>query len=78
MAKEIKDATGAFTMNYKNHPNTFTTNMGMMRAMSANGKYNEALKYLKAAMPQAPDPGNKSRMETMMKQLEEGKDVNVQ
>ena len=73
---DLKAATDAFKMNYKNHPNTFTTNMGMMRAMSANANYKEALKYLNAAMPQAPDPGNKSAMETMQKQLQEGKDVN--
>ena len=63
-------------MNYDKFPNTYTTNIGMGRAYSATGDYKKALGYIKAAIPQAPDAGSKTRTEAMIKKLEEGKDIN--
>ena len=70
------EAIRVFLMNAKLHPNEWPVNVGLMRAYSAQGNYKEALKYAKMALAQAPDDGNKKNLETMVKKLEEGKDVN--
>jgi tetratricopeptide (TPR) repeat protein len=63
-------------LNYDRHPNEFFTNVGMGRAWSAMGDYKKALSYMKAALPMAPSAMNKTRVEGMIKTLQEGKDVN--
>ncbi len=71
--------TGAievFKLNAKKHPNTFTTNMGLVRAYSASGDYKNALKYIKTAQTQAPDQVNKDQIAKMIPVLESGKDIN--
>lgn len=75
-AKKFKEAAELFKMNYKKFPNTFTTNMGMMRALSTDGNYKEALKYANAALAQAPDAGNKTYVEGLIEKLKQGKDIN--
>ena len=74
--KHSKEAYDVFKMNYDKNPNTFTTNMGMARANSALGNYKEALKYAQAALPLAPDPPNKTNVESMIEKLKAGKDIN--
>jgi len=74
--KESKEAFKVFKVNYDKNPNQYTTNIGMTRGYSALGDYKKALSYAKAALAQAPDAGNKSNTEVMIKKLEEGKDVN--
>ena len=74
--KKSKEAFEIFKTNYAQHPNEFTTNMGMARGYSALGDYKKALDYVKKAQPQAPDPANKANVEKMIKTLEDGKDVN--
>ena len=75
-ARETKEAFKVFKMNYDKFPNVYTTNIGMGRAHSALAEYKKALTYIKAALPQAPDDGSKTRTEAMIKKLEEGKDIN--
>jgi hypothetical protein len=75
-AGKIKEASDIFKSNYKKFPNTFTTNMGMARALSSEGKYKEALKYATAGLGQAPDPANKANAESMIEKLKAGKDIN--
>ncbi|MES2776480.1 MAG: DUF2911 domain-containing protein [Bacteroidota bacterium] len=65
-------AIQAFKENYKKFPNTFTTNMGMARAMSAAGDAKESLKYAKIAFTQAPDAANKSAIQGIIEKLEKG------
>ena len=74
--KMPQDAMKVFKMNFEKYPNVFTTNVGLGRAYSAVGEYKKALGYMKAALPQSPDEANKSRVESMIKKLEEGKDIN--
>ncbi len=74
--KKTKEAFDVFKMNYDKHPNVFTTNMGMVRAYSGIGNYKKALEFAQKAMPQIPDPANKANLEKMIRQLQEGKDVN--
>lgn len=71
-----QDALKVFKMNYDKFPNVFTTNVGLGRAYSAVGEYKKALQYMKAALPQSPDETSKARVKSMIKKLEEGKDVN--
>ncbi|MEP6746546.1 MAG: DUF2911 domain-containing protein [Bacteroidota bacterium] len=74
--KKPKEAFDAFKMNYDKHPNVFTTNMGMVRAYSGIGNYKKALEFAQKAQNQIPDPLNKANLEKMIKQLQDGKDVN--
>lgn len=69
-------AMEVFQYNAKKNPNVFTTNMGLSRGYAANGDFKNALKYAKAALPQAPDKMNKDNLENMIKQLEQGKNPN--
>jgi tetratricopeptide (TPR) repeat protein len=74
--KQVDEAVKVYKKNYEKYPNVFTTNVGMGRAYSATGDYKKALTYMKAALAQSPDGGNKTNVETMIKKLQEGKDVN--
>jgi tetratricopeptide (TPR) repeat protein len=74
--KKNKEALEIFKMNYDKNPNQFTTLMGLARGYSANGDYKNALKYAKMALPLAPNQQNKSVVESGIKKLEEGKDIN--
>lgn len=74
--KKPKEALEVFQLNARKNPGDFTTTMGMVRGLSATGDYKGALKYAKAALPKAPDANNKSNLETMIRTLEQGKDVN--
>lgn len=70
------EALKVFKLNYEKYPKEYTTQLGLARGYSGVGDYKKALGYLKAALPQAPDPGSKSRAEAMIKLLEEGKNIN--
>lgn len=74
--KKAEESFKVFKLNYDRHPNEFTTNVGMGRAFSALGDYRKALTYMKAALPQAPDNGNRNSVESMIKRLESKQDVN--
>jgi len=69
-------AIQVFKNNYKKFPNTYTTNMGMVRAMNAAGNAKEALKYAKQALLLAPDNDSKLKMEGMIKKFEKGEFLN--
>lgn len=71
-----KEAFDVFKLNYDKNPNTFTTNVGMMRGYSALSNYKKAAEYGAKALSQAPDKGNKNNVERMIRLLQEGKDVN--
>jgi hypothetical protein len=75
-AKRTREAAAYFKSNYKKYPNVFATNMGMVRALSTEGKYKEALSYANAALLQAPDAANKLMVDEMIVKLKAGKDVN--
>ncbi|MDP9229253.1 MAG: DUF2911 domain-containing protein [Bacteroidota bacterium] len=75
--KKNTQALEVFKMNYSKYPNQFTTLMGLTRGYSANGDLKNALKYAKLALPLAPNQQNKSMLETGIKKLEDGKDINM-
>ena len=74
--KKNKEALEIFKLNATKNPNQFTTTVGLIRGYSANGDYKTALKYAQQALPMAPDNNNKASVETMIKKLQESKDVN--
>lgn len=75
-AKKTKEAADLFRTYYKKYPNQFSTNMGMVSALSSEGNFKEALKYANAALKQAPDEGNKKNVESVIEKLKAGKSVN--
>jgi tetratricopeptide (TPR) repeat protein len=75
-AKQPQEAFKVFKMNYDKYPKEYTTNVGMCRAYSAIGEFKKAIPYGKAALPLAPNDFNKQSVETMIKKLESGQDVN--
>jgi hypothetical protein len=52
------------------------TLVGLGRGYSSLGKFKEALKYMKLALPKAPNESSKASVESMIKKLQEGKDAN--
>lgn len=77
LAQGKKDkAVEVFKLNAKNHPNVYTTNMGLVRAYSAQGDYKNAIKYLKVAQTQAPGQAGKDQIAKMMVDLQAGKNIN--
>ncbi|MGZ3776704.1 MAG: DUF2911 domain-containing protein [Mucilaginibacter sp.] len=74
--KKGQQALDVFKINYDKYPNQFLTNAGMARGYSAIGDYKKALTYALKAQAQVPDPANKSIVETMVKKLQAGQDIN--
>lgn len=71
------EAVRVWQLNAKRFGNQWPVNAGLMRAYSAEGKFKDALKYAKLALPQAPDEENKKSIEDSIKKLQEGKDINA-
>lgn len=71
--QKTKEAIEAFRKNYEKYPNTFTTNMGMVRASAASGDTKKAMSFAEKALAQAPDAGNKMSVEQIIRDLKAGK-----
>jgi hypothetical protein len=74
--KRTAEALDVFKLNAQKNPNVFTTNIGLARGFSATGDFKTALKYAKAALPQAPDKNNRDNVAAMIEKLSQGQDVN--
>jgi hypothetical protein len=74
-AKEPKEAFDILKANYSKYGNTLFTNIGMASGFSALGDLKNALLYAQKALPLAKG-GNKLIIETNIKSLESGKDMN--
>jgi hypothetical protein len=74
-AKEPKEAMEIFKMNYSKHPDNLFTSIGMASGYSALGDYKTALPYAQKALTYAKG-GNKLIIETNIKDLQNGKDIN--
>ena len=70
------EALAVWQLNAKKHPNEWPVNVGLARGYSAMGKYQDALKYAKLAVAQAPDDNNKKNLQAGIAKLEQGKDMN--
>src|SRR5262249_8616361 len=69
-------AVRLFQLNAKRHPNQWPVHVGLMRGYAAIGDKKKALEEAKLAVTQAADAANKKNLEGLIKQLEEGKDIN--
>ena len=74
--KKGKEAFDVFKMDYDKHPDQFLTNAGMARGYSAIGDYKKALPFAQKARTQAADKPNQDIVDKMIKNLQDGKDVN--
>jgi hypothetical protein len=72
---DSKTALVVFQANYDKYQGAWPTHVGMARGLSAVGDYPKALEHAKKALAQAPDPINKTSLEQMVKNLEQGKAV---
>jgi tetratricopeptide (TPR) repeat protein len=70
-----KTALMVFQKNFDKHQGAWPTHVGMARGLSAAGDYAKALEHAKKALAQAPDPINKTSLEQMVANLEQGKAV---
>jgi hypothetical protein len=71
-----EEAFRLFQLNAKRFPNQWPVHVGLMRGYAAAGDKKKALEEAKLALAQAPDEGNKKNIEGLIKQLQEGKDIN--
>lgn len=69
------EAIRAWELNAKRYPDQWPVNVGLMRAHSAAGRPQEALRYARLALAQAPDETNRKSLEAAIKTLEEGKEL---
>jgi len=74
--KQQDEAMKVFVLNAKRFPNQWPVNVGLARGYSAAGRYDDALKYAKLALAQAPDEGNRKNLEAAVKKLEAKQDIN--
>ena len=71
-----EQAIKVFQFNAKRFPNQWPVHVGLMRGYAAMGDKKKALAEAKLALAQAPDEANKKNLQGIVKQLEEGKDIN--
>lgn len=74
--KKGKEAFEAFKINYDKYPGDYTAMVGMGRGFSAIGEYKKAIAILQKATKSAPDETSKANLGTMLKKLQDGKDIN--
>lgn len=71
-----EQALKVFQLNARRFPNQWPVHMGLMRGYAAMGDRKKAIEEGKRAAAQAPDEPQRKNVETLLKQLEEGKDIN--
>ena len=69
-------ALDIFTYNMERFGDVWPVRVGMMRALSAMGKYDEALTHAKIAYERAPDQLNKNNLAAFMEKLKKKEDGN--
>jgi tetratricopeptide (TPR) repeat protein len=70
------EALEVFKRNAAKYPKQYTTYVGLARGYAANGNFKDALTNAKFALPLAPDKLNKDSVESMLKKLDKGLDIN--
>ena len=69
-------ALDIFKANAEKNPDTWPVHYGLARGYSAKGEYKTALKHLKKALDNAPNPASKGRVQANIEKLEKGEDIN--
>ena len=62
--------------NFDRFEGAWPTHVGMARALSATGRYEEALEHAEKALAQAPDPLNRQNLEQALEKLKDQQDIN--
>jgi tetratricopeptide (TPR) repeat protein len=75
-AGDVETALVVFEKNFELHDGVWPTHVGLMRAYSAAGDLVKSLEHARKALAQAPDALNKSNLERLIAELEQGKPVN--
>ena len=71
--KKPEEALKVFELNAKRHPNQWPVNVGLARGHAALGHKEEALKFARTALQQAPDEAARKNVEALIQQIEQGK-----
>ena len=71
----LDEAVRVFEMNVAKHPQAWFGQLGLARGLSAKGDYAAAAEAMRKSLAKAPDD-QKAYVEGLVKQLEEGKDIN--
>jgi len=69
-------ALWVFEKNAQLHPDQWPVHVGLMRGLSAVGRYEEALAHAEKALAQAPDDLNRQTLTAAIERLKAGQDVN--
>ncbi len=70
------EAMQVFELNARRFDGAWPTEVGLMRGHAALGHDKEALEHGRKALAQAPDDLNRTNLQNLVKQLEEGKAIN--
>jgi len=73
---EKEKALRVFTVNYEKHEGKGPTAFGMARALSALGRFAEALKYAQESVANATGPADREQSLAAIELLKQGKDIN--
>ncbi len=74
--KRPQVALRVFEKNAERFGDAWPTEVGLMRGLSAVGRYPEALEHARKALAQAPDDPNRRNLEDAIEKLQKGEDVN--
>jgi tetratricopeptide (TPR) repeat protein len=74
--KKNEEALKVFELNAKRFPDTWPVQVGLARGYAALGRNKEALAAARAGLAKAPNDQSRTNLETLIKQIEEGKYVN--
>ena len=64
-----------FKLNAQQNGDVWPVHVGLARAYALQGDIKQALEHAQKALPQAPDPINKTSLEGMIKTFSEGKNI---
>ncbi|MEO8430240.1 MAG: DUF2911 domain-containing protein [Acidobacteriota bacterium] len=70
------EALKVFQLNAKRFPNQWPVHVGLMRGYAATGDRKRAIEEGRLALAQAPDASQRKNLETVLKQLEAGQEIN--
>jgi hypothetical protein len=69
---KAKEALQVFQYNHQRNGDAWPVHVGLARGYAATGENAKALEHARKALPQAPDPINKTSLENMIKTLSSG------
>jgi len=74
--KRQEEAFAVFRSNAQKFPNAWVVHTGMARVYCGGGEYDKAVKEMKVAVDNAPDPQQKTYLEGLVRRLEAKEDIN--